>query len=357
VSGEELVRAILRARVDLVYNGGIGTYVKASTETNISVGDRANDRVRIDATELRARVMAEGGNLGLTQRARLEYWANGGLCNTDAVDNSGGVDTSDHEVNIKILLDALIKKGVVRDREERNQILTEMTDEVAELVLADNASQALALTLDGLRSSRRYEEFVALVKDLSTKGILSRQDEAVPSQAELLESPTRDRGLPRPLLAVLLGYTKMSAFAQLLETDLPDRPSAHALLAGYFPRRLREGFAEHLPVHRLRREIVATVAVNHVVNRAGITFLGRMLALSGRPLEDVVDAYVEVDRDAGAEELRSALREKCMPAQEEQQLLLSIEESVEASVRDVLAGRREIQAVHLVKELRASLKI
>ena len=272
-SGEEVIRKILTARVDLLYNGGIGTYVKAAGETDVQVGDRANDRVRVDGKAVRARVVGEGGNLGFTQRGRLECWARGGSLNTDAVDNSGGVDTSDHEVNIKILLDRLVKKGVVKGRKERNQILAEMTDEVAALVLADNFNQALCLTLDGIRSARRYEEFVALVDDMAGAGILNREDEAVPSRDELLASPERKRGLPRPLLAVLLGYTKMYAFQMVLETGFPDSPSGRPFLDGYFPRRLRESFAEHFESHVLRREIIATGAVNYLVNKAGVTFL------------------------------------------------------------------------------------
>ena len=153
------------------------------------MGDRANDRVRVDGKEVRARVVGEGGNLGFTQRGRLEYWARGGRINTDAVDNSGGVDISDHEVNIKILMDLLVKKGVVKGREERNRILAEMTEEVAALVLADNDNQARCLTLDGMRSAARYEEFVALVEDMVGAGVLNRADDAIPTREELLASP------------------------------------------------------------------------------------------------------------------------------------------------------------------------
>ncbi len=210
-SGEEVVRAILRAPVDLLYNGGIGTYVRATGEEDAEVGDRANDRVRVNASEVRARVVAEGGNLGLTQRGRIELWTKGVLLNTDAVDNSGGVDMSDHEVNIKILLDLLVRRGIIPGRADRNRILAEMTDEVSALVLADNASQALALTLDGLRSASRHEDFVGLVEDLVAGGVLSRSDDAVPSKDELLASSARDRGLPRPLLCVMLGHVKNRA--------------------------------------------------------------------------------------------------------------------------------------------------
>jgi len=337
-SGEEVIRRILSARVDLLYNGGIGTYVKASTEDDTDVGDRANDRVRVDGKDVRARVVAEGGNLGFTQRGRLEYWgARGGGINTDAVDNSGGVDMSDHEVNIKILMDILVKRGVVRGRAERNHILMEMTEEVAELVLADNRSQARALTLDGLRSVPRYEEFVAFVEDLVAAGVLSRADDAVPTRDELLASPYRDRGLPRPLLAVLLGHTKMYAFEMVMQTPFPESESGRPFLLAYFPGRLRQEFADHFEAHPLRREIVATAAVNHVINCAGVTFLSRMMAAGKSGIGDVIAAYCEVDRSSGALSLRDRLQEA--PPEAAYQGLIELEEALEAATRDALDGK------------------
>jgi glutamate dehydrogenase len=339
-SGEEVIRKILTARVDLLYNGGIGTYVKAESEEHGDVGDRANDRVRVNGREVRARVIGEGGNLGLTQKGRLEYWAAGGRLNTDAVDNSGGVDTSDHEVNIKILLDMLVKKGLVKGREERNRILAEMTDDVAALVLADNAGQALALSLDGHRSARRYEEFVALVDDMAGAGLLNRADESVPTREELLSSPHRDRGLPRPLLCVLLGYSKMSAFQLLLETDFPDGAAGRPFLDGYFPRLLRERFAEHFHDHVLRREIVATGAVNYMINRGGTLLLPRLEQGARHGLGEAVTAWIEVDREAEAPALRDALLASGRPAAEEQAALLEIEDALEAAALGRLEGKR-----------------
>jgi glutamate dehydrogenase len=334
-SGEDVVKRILTARVDLLYNGGIGTYVKATSEDDADVGDRANDRVRVNGNELRSRVIGEGGNLGLTQRGRLEYWMGGGLINTDAVDNSGGVDTSDHEVNIKILMDRLVKKGVVKGRSERNRILAEMTDEVAELVLADNEDQALCLSLDGLRSAARYEEFVALIEDMVGAGILNRSDDAIPTRDELLGSSERQRGLPRPLLCVLLGHTKNWAFQMLLETDFPDSPTGRPFLDLYFPKRLRAAYAEHFPEHRLRREIIATGAVNALVNTAGVTFLSRMMGSVGADVGQVVAAYIEADHASGAGEKRR--KAAALDARAEQQALLEIEAELEATVRKRLA--------------------
>jgi glutamate dehydrogenase len=355
-SGEEVIRRILQAKVDLLYNGGIGTYVKASSEEHAEVGDRANDRVRIDAGELRARVVAEGGNLGLTQRARLEYWRSGGLINTDAVDNSGGVDMSDHEVNLKILMDHLVKNGVVAGREERNRILAEMTEEVAGLVLQDNDRQALALSLDGRRSALRYEEFVAVIDEMAASGVLSRADESIPDREELLASPERGRGLPRPLLAVLMGYSKMRAFEALAASDFARSPLARPLLEGYFPRRIRESFAEHLDAHALRREIIATVAVNHVVNNAGIALLPRLVVALGANVAGAISAYLEMDRASGAPALREALLAERRAAAEEQAALLEIEEALEPIVLARLEGKRP-DAAAPIQALRSRLRL
>ena len=338
-SGEEVIRRILTARVDLLYNGGIGTYVKATGEDDADVGDRANDRVRVSGRQVRARVVAEGGNLGFSQKGRLEYWTRGGLINTDAVDNSAGVDLSDHEVNIKILLDLLVKKRVLSGRQERSRILAEMTEEVAQLVLADNASQALALTLDGRRSAERYEEFVALVDELVAAGVLSRADDTVPSRDELSVSPERARGLPRPLLAVLLGHTKMHAFQRVMETDFADCPAAGPFLEGYFPPRLRERFAAHLSEHALRREIVATAAVNHVVNQAGVTFLSRVMAAGKAGIGVVLAAYLEAERASGAAAVRAEIRAARLDMKAELEALLEVEEALESLTRASLGGK------------------
>jgi len=331
-SGEEVVRRILQASVDLFYNGGIGTYVKGQAEDDAEVGDRANDRVRINGADLRARVVGEGGNLGFTQRGRLEYWAQGGLINTDAVDNSGGVDTSDHEVNIKILMDLLVKKGVIKGREQRNQILAEMTDEVAELVLADNASQALCLSLDGHRSAARYEEFVSFVDDMIGAGALNRADDAIPAREELLASPERRRGLPRPLLAVLLGHTKNWAFQMLMETDFPGSPEGRPLLEAYFPKRIRDSYGEFLDGHALKREIVATVAVNYMVNNAGVTFFERVMEKTRGEVGELVASYLDLDDSTGAKQKRVTTKAEGAPAAREQQALLEIEDALEAAL-------------------------
>ncbi len=338
-SGEEVIRHILRARVDLLYNGGIGTYVKASSEEDADVGDRANDRVRVDAKDVRARVVGEGGNLGFTQRGRIEYWATGGMINTDAVDNSGGVDMSDHEVNIKILLDLLVKKGVIGGKEQRNGILAEMTEEVASLVLADNEHQSRALTLDGLRSAVRYDDFVSLVEEVAAMGIVDRRDECLPTREELLASPQRDRGLPRPMLAVMLGHSKMWAFDAVLQTQLPDSAAAEPFLQTYFPKRLREDFGTHFNEHPLRREIVATTVVNYVINNAGISLLPRLAVTANAHTGAVLAAYLDADREINAPALRSDILASDLTAAAEHEALMDVERLVEDATQDLLSGR------------------
>jgi glutamate dehydrogenase len=335
-SGEEIIRRILTAPVDLLYNGGIGTYVKASNETDAEVGDRTNDRVRVNAGEIRARVVGEGGNRGFTQKGRIEYWMHGGLINTDALDNSGGVDTSDHEVNIKILLDILVKRGVIKSKEERNRILAEMTEEVAALVLADNENQSRALSMDGLRSAERYEEFVDLIGGLIEKGYIDRMDAQIPSADDLLQSNQKHRGFPRPLLADLLGYTKMWGFDMLLHSDLPDSPIAHSFLHDYFPRRMRQDFSTHFVDHPLRREIIATAAINYVVNNGGISLLPRLMASSKAQLDAAVSAYLTADRESKSALSRQRVLEEWLAAVAEHAALLKIEETLESSALALL---------------------
>jgi glutamate dehydrogenase len=339
-SGEEVIRHILTAEVDLLYNGGIGTYIKASSEEDADVGDRSNDRVRVDANQVRARVIGEGGNLGVTQKGRIEYWLQGGRLNTDAIDNSAGVDMSDHEVNIKIFLDMLLKKGVLANRAERNQLLREMTNDVSALVLADNAGQALALTLDGLRSVNRYDEFLAVIDDMVASGVLRRHDESIPSRDELVANLARKPGLPRPLLAVLLGYSKNWARMRLLETPLPDSEIAQPFLAAYFPPQLRDRYRTHVQDHPLRREIIATSVVNYVINRAGMTFIPRLMGAAKSTLDAVLAAYLEADRSSGAPELRARVRSRALPADDAFRLLLAIEDPLERGARDALAGKQ-----------------
>ena len=271
----ELIRALLQAPVDLLWNGGIGTYVKARNERHAEVGDRANDAVRVDAEDLRARVVGEGGNLGFTQRARIAYALGGGRIFMDAIDNSAGVDCSDHEVNIKILLDAIVAEGDLTGK-QRNELLAEMTDEVSALVLRDNYGQAQALTSSATQAASMAEVHERYVRSLEQAGVLSRELEFLPSIAAFEDRAAAGGGLTAPEFAILLSHTKVALSQALLASELPDDPYLAGELALYFPSRLRERFPEQLERHSLRREIIATRIANDLVNRAGTTFLFRL---------------------------------------------------------------------------------
>jgi glutamate dehydrogenase len=287
----ELVRAILAAPVDLLWNGGIGTYVKASTESNADVGDRANDAVRRDGGELRCRIVAEGGNLGFTQRGRVEYAIGGGLINTDAIDNSAGVDCSDHEVNIKILLDDIVSEGGMTV-EERNALLAEMTDEVAELVLGHNRAQTLALMIARRQALSMVNVHARYLDVLEVEGWLDRGLEDLPTDKQIAERQATGSGLQTPEFAVMMAYTKNANVTEVLRSDFPDDPALDAHLLAYFPAPLRERFAEHIRHHRLRREIVATKIVDEMVNLSGISFDHRMTEDTGASVVDVLRAWV-----------------------------------------------------------------
>jgi glutamate dehydrogenase len=287
----ELVRAVLAAPVDLLWNGGIGTYVKASTESHAEVGDRANDTVRIDGDQLRCRIVAEGGNLGLTQRGRVEYALGGGLIHTDAIDNSAGVDCSDHEVNIKILLDGAVADGELTVG-ERNTLLADMTDEVADLVLAHNRAQTLALMVARRQSLAMVNVHARYLDLLETEGWLNRSLEHLPTDRQIAERQSAGRGLQAPELAVLIAYTKNADVTDVLRSDLPDDPVLHEHLLAYFPTPLRHRFAEHIRRHRLRREIVTTKLVDEMVNLSGISFDHRMTEDTGAGVVDVLRAWI-----------------------------------------------------------------
>jgi glutamate dehydrogenase len=287
----ELICAILGAPVDLLWNGGIGTFVKASTELHSNVGDRTNDAIRIDADKLRVRMVGEGGNLGFTQLARVEYARNGGLIFTDAIDNSAGVDCSDHEVNIKILLDDQVQAGELTVK-QRNDLLVSMTDEVAELVLDDNRAQTLALTISRRQASPMVDVHARYLKVLEVEKWIDRELEFLPSEKQLTERAAQGLGLTTPEFAVLLAYTKTTNTHLLLESDVPDDPYVQPALVSYFPHALRERFAAAMPGHRLRREIVATSIVNNMVNKAGTSFDHRMTEETGAGVVEVIRAHI-----------------------------------------------------------------
>ena len=286
----ELLKAILQAPVDLLYNGGIGTYVKASFETHAQVGDKAGDAFRVNGNDLRCKVVAEGGNLGCTQNGRIEYAHQGGLIYSDAIDNSAGVDCSDHEVNIKILLGGIVEAGDLTLK-QRNDLLASMTDEVGHLVLTDNYYQTQALDIAGHRPQYFLDGQQRLMQWLEGAGRLNRAIEFLPTDDEIARRRARKAGLSAPENAVVLAYAKMSVFDELVASNLPDDPFYRRALKAYFPRVLTEKFGDAMAAHPLRREIIATFITNTVVNRTGATFVNFIAAEAGATTADVIRAF------------------------------------------------------------------
>ncbi|MBK1663268.1 NAD-glutamate dehydrogenase [Rhodospirillum rubrum] len=296
VTPTELIRALLTAEVDLLWFGGIGTYIKARGETDIQVGDRANDALRVDGADIRAKVVGEGANLGVTQRGRIEYALKGGRINTDAIDNSAGVDCSDHEVNIKILLDGVLRAGDMTAK-QRNALLGAMTDDVAALVLRHNTLQTQAISLTVAQDSEVLDHQGRFMRLLERAGRLDRALEFLPDDDILAERAAQGRGLTRPEVAVLMPYAKLWLFDEIVDSNLPDDPALQGDLVRYFPAVLGERFPEALQNHRLKREIIATVATNSMINRVGGTFVTQMIERTGMNPSDVARAYI-VTRDA-----------------------------------------------------------
>ncbi|MDH4564439.1 NAD-glutamate dehydrogenase [Pseudomonas sp. BN411] len=289
----ELLNALLKAPVDLLWNGGIGTYVKASSESHADVGDKANDALRVDGRELRAKVVGEGGNLGMTQLGRVEYGLNGGASNTDFIDNAGGVDCSDHEVNIKILLNEIVANGDMTGK-QRNKLLAEMTDDVGNLVLGNNYKQTQALSLAQRRAREKIGEYKRLMTALEAAGKLDRGLEFLPADEELNERIANGQGLTRPELSVLISYSKIDLKESLLKSLVPDDDYLAQEMETAFPARLAETFGESMRRHRLKREIISTQIANDLVNHMGITFVQRLKESTGMSAANVAGAYVVV---------------------------------------------------------------
>ncbi len=289
----ELVNALIKAPVDLLWNGGIGTYVKAESEQHAEVGDKANDNVRVNGSELRCKVVGEGGNLGLTQLGRVEYCLNGGRSNTDFIDNAGGVDCSDHEVNIKILLNAVVARGDLTEK-HRNRLLEEMTDSVSELVLENNYHQAQAISMAEAESFKRVDEYRRLISTLDENGRMDRELEFLPSDDKLLERRAQGASLVRPELSVLISYSKGILKEELAASDLPNDSFLSRAVEGAFPQRLLDEYGEEVHRHSLRREIIATQIANKLVNRVGVSFISRLVTSTGCTVSEVAAAYMTV---------------------------------------------------------------
>ncbi len=306
LSPQALIKALLKAKVDLLWFGGIGTYVKSAAQSNLDAGDRANDAMRINGGEVGAKVIGEGANLGLTQLGRIEYARAGGRIDTDAVDNSAGVDTSDHEVNLKILFSGPYRRGEI-DSQRRDALLANMTDDVASLVLADNYDQTLALSVAEAAAPRDIDAGARFIRVLEAKGKLDRAVEFLPSDADIQKLENDKKGFTRPELAVLMAYAKLDLDAEILDSALPDDMAFASTLAAYFPKQAAEKFAAELPQHRLKREIISTTIANRLVNLAGPVFVARMKEMSGASGAEVARAFAVAEGAFGLEALKARI--------------------------------------------------
>jgi glutamate dehydrogenase len=290
MSPNDLIQALLKMKVDLLWNGGIGTYVKSTKETHLAVGDRANDALRINGCELQAKVVGEGGNLGLTQLGRIEFSANGGHINTDAVDNAGGVDCSDNEVNIKILLNSLVQNGDLTVK-QRNKLLHDMTEEVGDLVIEDCYRQTHSLSITAKRGVNQMKEQVRFIQDLERAGKLDRALEFIPDDEEISDRIAKGNSLTRPELAVLLAYSKMVLKEELVHTDITNNPYHNRLLISAFPKQLRDKYQNEMQQHPLRAEIIATKLANKIGNDMGFNFINRMQEETGATVVEIANCY------------------------------------------------------------------
>ncbi|HEX2485177.1 MAG TPA: NAD-glutamate dehydrogenase domain-containing protein, partial [Myxococcota bacterium] len=353
-TGQELVRAILAMPVDLFWNGGIGTYVKASSETHADVGDRGNDAVRIDATELRARIVAEGGNLGLTQAARVEAALAGVRLDSDAIHNSGGVDLSDHEVNYKILLAPLLRSGRLAPA-ARREALFSVADDACEDVLAHNRAQALSISLDERRSRDDPQAFLWAQEHLCQSQGVDPRELRLPDAPALQARRASGRGLLRPELSVLLGLAKLHVQGALAGDPLLDRPAVAPLYEAYFPSALRARFPDTLAAHPLRREIAALALTNRLVDAGGLTALPTLVAGRGLPVGAAVAALLGAEEVTDAPGWRARLVAAAAPREAVYAGLLCLESSVADVARYLLASGLDVLQGDLALRLRAAL--
>lgn len=345
LSGEELIRAILRAPADLLWNGGIGTYVKASTESHFQAHDSANDRVRVDGAELRVRVVAEGGNLGFTQAGRIEAAEAGVRLNTDAIDNSGGVNMSDHEVNLKILLDSLVRKGRIADVAERNRWIRKLEAEEMQLVLATNHDNNLALSLEERRTPRDFVFVRALIRNLNRAGWINRQQDAIPFEADLDRIEAGDRKLPRPVLCALTGFARLMLARELLDANCFQDPECAELLLTYFPASLADAYREEILEHPLRREILVTEGLNYIVNRAGAAYFQKLAMRTFATPARIAETYIRLDFSLGLDRLRRPNFLAALPAEASYAYLSLLEDEIEGMNARLLEHPADLQTL------------
>jgi glutamate dehydrogenase len=358
VTPAELIKAILRARADLLWLGGIGTYVKASDEDHAAARDRGNDALRVDGNELRVRVVGEGANLGFTQRARIEYAMTGGKINTDAIDNSAGVDTSDHEVNIKILLNDVIERGELSGIEERNAILAGMTEEVGHLVLRDNYEQTQAISITSFLGESALDEQARFMRALERAGKLDRTLEGLPDDDQIAERHAAHQGLTRPEIAVILAYAKLVLYEEQLKSDLPDDPLLVEDLVAYFPVQLQQKYRSAIERHRLRREIIATSITNNMLNRMRPTLVQQMCEETGRGASDVARAFTIIRESFDLRSIWSEIEalDNRLPAQVQIEMLAAVGLLLERAILWLLrSDYQKLDIAAYVAEFRARI--
>ncbi len=337
----ELIHRLLQAPVELLWNGGIGTYVKASRETHADVGDRANDNLRVNGQDLRCKVVGEGGNLGLTQLGRIEYALRGGRVYTDAIDNSGGVNCSDHEVNIKILLNQVVSAGDMTEK-QRNQLLAEMTEEVGQLVLRQNYLQPQAINVSLSVAPQMLPDHSRVIRELEKRGKLNRALEFLPSDEEIANRESARQGMLAPELAVLLAYSKIELFQELIASDVPEDPFLRKELVAYFPTPLRERYQQQMDNHPLKREIIATYITNSVLNRMGSTFIFRLREETGEAAPEIARAYAAARDVCDARTLWADIErlDNRVPAKLQIEMQLAARRLLERATHWLLRNRR-----------------
>jgi glutamate dehydrogenase len=354
----DLINQLLKSQVDLLWNGGIGTYVKSSLESHTDVGDKANDGLRVNANELRCRVIGEGGNLGMTQLGRVEYGLNGGRSNTDFIDNAGGVDCSDHEVNIKILLNAVVARGDLTEK-HRNALLEDMTSSVSELVLKNNYRQVQAISLTEYQADTRSGEYRRFIGKMEESGRLNREMEFLPSDEVLGDRKVQGKALTRPELSILVSYSKAWLKEELINSDLGLDPHLANAVKTAFPPRLVEEYPEEIREHQLHREIMSTQIANDIINRMGLNFISRQRKATGASHADVARAYttvMEVYSVAEVWDQIEALDHK-IEAKVQMDMMLELIRLVKRAVRWMLRNRRhDLAPTNSIAEFRDGLE-
>ena len=342
LSGEEVIRALLTAEVDLILNGGIGTYIKAPEESDAEVGDHSNDAVRIDANECRAKVIAEGGNLGLTQAARIALDLAGTRINTDAIDNAGGVHMSDQEVNIKILLGEMLTRKRLPDLKARNRWLHKLEHEVTDTVIHRNYLQTIMVSMDRIRSKRDVRPFLSVLNALAAEGRVDRRAERIPNAQQFQQFQSGGAGIPRPVLSVLLSAAKMALFDRLVASPLPGDPFLKGLHAEYFPRTLRKAHDPAGVAHPLEKQIVATMVTNKVMDQAGVAFVADAAADTGTSWPEVARAYLLADEICRGPEIREQVYalDHTMPAAVQYEILMALEDFLAGLARELLRDQK-----------------